>query len=107
MLTPPYALQTVFSLSHNLSLVALSIAAFRDLEENAVMDNGMVRTRHIGPITQRSLEALAMDGGIKVSWADYRLEVLRWLGARGVGGIWDLMSCTMKQLMGIKMTPAE
>ncbi|MCJ1378742.1 hypothetical protein MMC17_001841 [Xylographa soralifera] len=107
MLTPPYALQTVFSLSHNLSLSGPSTAAIRDLEEKAVTDGRVVRTRHIGPVTQRSLEALAMDGGIKVSWADYRLEVLRWLGERGVGGIGDLMSCTMKQLMGTKMTAAR
>ncbi|MCJ1400652.1 hypothetical protein MMC11_003860 [Xylographa trunciseda] len=106
MLTPPYALQTVFSLSHNSSLSALSTAAFRDLEENATMNARVVRTRHIGPVTQRSLEALAMDGGVKISWPDYRLEVLRWLSDRGVGGIGDLMSCTMKQLMGIKMTGA-
>ncbi|MCJ1393038.1 hypothetical protein MMC18_005910 [Xylographa bjoerkii] len=107
MLTPPYALQTVFSLSHNLSLSALSIAAFRDLEGKARVDAGVARTRHLGPVTQRSLEALTMDGGIKVGWADYRLEVLRWLGERGVAGIGDLMSCTMKQLMGTNMTAAR
>ena len=104
MLTPPYALQAVFSLSHNLSLLGPSNAAIRDLEEKVMTDGRVVRTRHVGPVTQRSLEALAMDGGIKVSWADYRLEVLRWLGERGAGGIGDLMSCTMKQLMGTKMT---
>ncbi|MCJ1435126.1 hypothetical protein MMC27_004496 [Xylographa pallens] len=107
MLTPPYALQAVFSLSHNLSMSGPSTAAIRDLEEKAVTDGRVVRTRHIGPVTQRSLEALAMDGGIKVSWADYRLEVLKWLDERGVGGIGDLMSCTMKQLMGTKMNAAR
>ncbi|MCJ1285183.1 hypothetical protein MMC26_004521 [Xylographa opegraphella] len=107
MLTPRYALQAVFSLSHHLVLSGLSTAAIRDLEAKAATDGRLVRTRHIGPVTQRSLEALAMDGGIKVSWADYRLGVLRWLGERGVAGIGVLMSCTMKQLMATKITAAR
>ena len=105
-MTPPYALQTVFSLSHNSSLSAMSAAAFRDLEEKTGVDGRALRARHTGPVTQRSLEALAMDGGIKVGWADYRLEVLKWLGERGVGGIGNLMSCTMKHLMGTKVIGA-
>lgn len=63
---------------------------------------GRARTRHTGPVTQRSLEALAMDGGVRVGWADYRLEVLKWLGDRGVDGIGELMFCTMKHLMAAK-----
>jgi hypothetical protein len=61
---------------------------------------GRVRVRHNGPVTQRSLEALAIDGGVRVGWGDYRLEVLAWLEGHGVGGVGELMFCTMKQLMG-------
>ena len=107
MLTPPYALQAIFSLSHNLSLSGPATAAIRDLEDKSATDGRVVRTRHVGPVTQRSLEALAMDGGIKVSWAEYRLEALRWLHERGAGGIGDLMSCTMKQLMGTNINAAR
>lgn len=101
-LTPPHTLPTMFSLSHNVSMPALSIAAFRDLEDKAVAEGAVVRTRQAGPVTQKSLEALAMDGGIRLGWADYRLEVLKWLGERGVSGVGELMFCTMKHLMGPK-----
>jgi len=103
-LRPPQPFQSLFSLSHNPSLSGLSIAAFRDLEDKmgAEGGGGRARTRHTGPVTQRSLEALAMDGGFKVGWADYRLEVLKWLGDRGVDGIGELMFCTMKHLMAAK-----
>lgn len=100
-LSPPQTLSTLFSLSHNPTLCAVSIIAFRDLETKAIEDrNGeVIETRHAGPVTQRSLAGLAVEGGIKVGWAEYRLEVLKWLGERGVGGVGDLMFCTMKHLM--------
>ena len=104
-LIPPQALATLFSLSHNTSLVALSIAAFRDLEDKAVDEEGdaaMLTARHAGPVTQKSLAALAMSGGLKISWADYRFEVLKWLEEKGVEGIGELMYCTMKHLMKVK-----
>jgi len=103
-LAPPQSFQSLFSLSHNPSLSGLSAAAFRDLEDRMREGGGggRARTRHTGPVTQRSLEALAMDGGAKVGWADYRLEVLKWLGNRGVDGIGELMFCTMKHLMAAK-----
>ena len=100
-LTPPHTLATMFSLSHHPSLSALSGAAFRELEDVAVetLQTRVVRTRHAGPVTQKSLEALYMNGGVQIGWGDYRLEVLKWLGERGIGGIGELMFCTMKQLM--------
>ncbi|MCJ1472792.1 hypothetical protein MMC13_001441 [Lambiella insularis] len=101
-LMPPHVLATTFSLSHNISLSALSTSSFRSLEDRAVAEGNLLRTRHAGPVTQKSLEALAIDGGIRFGWADYRLEVLNWLGDRGVGGVGELMFCTMKHLMGMK-----
>lgn len=100
-LAPPQTLSTLFSLSHNISLGALSIAIFRELEDKAVESGDEVRTRHAGPITQRTLAALSMEGGVAVSWADYRLEVLKWLADRGAEGIRQLMFCTMKLLIGV------
>ena len=107
-LSPPQSLSTLFSLSHNPSLSALSIAAFRDLEDKAVDEDGfapMLNTRHAGPVTQRSLASLAVDGGLKITWADYRLEVLNWLEERGVEGVGELMFCTMRHLMKGKPAP--
>jgi centromere protein I len=103
-LSPPQVLQTLFSLSHNPALVGLSIAALRDLEDRSVETEMETRisVRHAGPVTQRSLAALAADGGIRIGWAEYRLEVLNWLGDVGVHGVGELMFCTMKHLMGQK-----
>ncbi|KAI9677674.1 MAG: hypothetical protein M1817_006629 [Caeruleum heppii] len=93
-------LPTLFSLSHHPVLCHLSITAFRRLEDAVATDRaGDLRTRHAGPVTQRSLLRNAEEGGIECSWADYRLEVLRYLESRGVGGIGELMGCTMKVLM--------
>lgn len=62
-----------------------------------------VSVRHAGPVTQRSLGLLGGNGGVRISWAEYRLEVLKWLGDRGVGGVGELMFCTMKHLMNGKV----
>ena len=129
---PPQALTQLFSLSLHPALVALSIATFRELEDAAVDDeaepearpangdrrpgpdgvrvNGhgrprrhpTITARHAGPVAQKSLSSLARQGGLAVSWADYRLGVLRWLREMGAGGIEELMFCTMKLLMGNK-----
>ncbi|KAI9802840.1 MAG: hypothetical protein M1833_001439 [Piccolia ochrophora] len=102
------ALPTLFSLSHSAVLAAFSIACFRELEDDAVDAEAgdpaehrvPIRTRHAGPITQRSLESLARDGGARVGWQEYRVGVLRWLEERGAGGVAELMRCTMRVLMG-------
>lgn len=96
-LSPTYALPTFFSLSNNPSLAALSIAAFRDLEDR---HQSWIRTRHAGPVGQKTLGALAEAGGVRVDWKEYRLCVLAWLAERGVAGVRELMGCTMKGLMG-------
>ena len=97
---PPYALQGLFSLSYHPALAALSIAALREIEDHAVEEQGdEITERHAGPVTQRSLAILGQNGGIRLGWSDYRLEVLQWLAARGVEGVKELMFRTMKLLM--------
>ncbi|KAI9822263.1 MAG: hypothetical protein M1832_003086 [Thelocarpon impressellum] len=91
-----HSLPTMFSLSHSTTLCALSIACFRELEDAAADE---IMTRHAGPVTQRGLSKLANEGGLKISWSNYRLEVLQWLEARGVRGVAELMYNTMKHLM--------
>ncbi|KAI9891437.1 MAG: hypothetical protein M1814_002756 [Vezdaea aestivalis] len=89
-------LPTMFSLSHSSVLCAVSIASFRALEDERAEE---IEVRHAGPVTQRSLAALGSEGGIQLSWAAYRLEVLGWLEGRGVGGVSSLMYNTMKHLL--------
>ena len=55
--------------------------------------------RHAGPVSQRSLAQLGEQGGLKISWSNYRLEVIRWLEERGVKGVGELMYNTMKHLL--------
>ena len=98
--SPPYALQGLFSLSYHPALAALSIAVLREMEDHAVEEQGeSITERHAGPVTQRSLALLGQNGGIKVNWSDYRLEVLQWLADIGAEGVRDLMFRTMKLLM--------
>lgn len=67
--------------------------------EDAQADGGVVMIRHAGPVSQKSLARLREEGRVKVGWAEYRMGVLRWLAARGVRGVGELMGVTMKQLM--------
>lgn len=98
-----HSLPTLFSLSNSSTLCALSIACFRDLEEAAEdAEEGSLSIRHAGPVSQRSLTVLGNEGGLKVSWGNYRLEVLKWLEERGVKGVRELMFNTMTQLMSAK-----
>lgn len=95
--SPGCALSARFSLSHHPVLAGLSIAAFRELEDEHEHE---IRTRHAGPVGQKSLGALADEGGVRVDWKEYRLRVLGWMADRGVAGVGALMGCTMKGLMG-------
>lgn len=92
-------LPTLFDLSCHSVLSRFSIAYIRELED---AEDGGIRARHAGPVTAKSLVALARDGGVKVAWQDYRLGVLAYLEGRGVGGVAELMFNTMKNLMGKK-----
>ena len=80
----------------------MSIAAFRELEDKAIEDGEEhgIEMRHAGPVTQRSLAVLGADGGLEIGWAEYRLEVLKWLEGMGADGVRELMFCTMKHLIG-------
>ena len=56
------------------------------------------QVKHEGPITPRSLALLARDGGVKISWKEYRVLILRWLESMGVNGLSELAKATMKGL---------
>jgi len=88
-----------FGLSHSPVLSFQSILALRQLEDEALEKNPRaLATRHPGPVTQASLVRLREDGGLVLSWQDYRLAVLQRLEEEGFLGIPDLMRNTMKIL---------
>jgi centromere protein I len=116
------ALPSLFSLSYSPILCNLSISYVRELEDQAEeaaakagttteggaagkhvdTAEGGIQIRHAGPVTQRSLVQLGKDGGLKLSWPNYRLGVLRYLEGRGVMGVGELMYNTLKHLMSAR-----
>ncbi|KFY46422.1 hypothetical protein V494_00465 [Pseudogymnoascus sp. VKM F-4513 (FW-928)] len=92
-------LPSLFTLSYSPVLCNLSISYLRELEDKADEAEGGIKTRHAGPVTQKSLVALGKEGGLQLSWADYRLGVLTYLERRGAKGVGELMYNTMKHLM--------
>ncbi|KAL9097748.1 MAG: hypothetical protein Q9165_000074 [Trypethelium subeluteriae] len=93
-----YGLPYIFGLSHHASLSLLSITALRELESLAETGEEDLRLKHAGPVTQRSLMKLDKDGGVKITWRNYRVQVLDYLERRSLGGIKELMFSTMKDL---------
>lgn len=93
-----YSLALSFGISHNSLLTTLSIAVFRALEDEAEANGKILSERQAGPVTQRALTLLEKRGGLAVSYKLYRVDVLKWLQERGLGGIKDLMFSTMVNL---------
>ncbi|KAL6700050.1 Mis6 domain-containing protein [Trichoderma pleuroticola] len=93
-----FTLPSLFSLSYSPVLCLQSIHSVRDLEDAAIANDGTIRTRHAGPVTQASLSKLATSGGIQLSWQEYRIEVLRSLAEKNLGGIAELLKNTMTVL---------
>lgn len=90
------SLMTLFTFSYSPWLCNLAITHIRELEDGT-MDE--IERRHAGPVTQMSLKQLENQGGMKLTWQEYRLGFLRYLERRGVPGIGELMYNTMKHLM--------
>lgn len=94
-----FSLPSLLTLSYSPVLCFQSIRSVRDLEDAAIgSSDNAIRTRHAGPVTQNSLSKLAVAGGIQLSWQDYRIEVLRSLAERSLGGIAELLKNTMTVL---------
>ncbi|KAL6891073.1 Mis6 domain-containing protein [Trichoderma longibrachiatum] len=93
-----FSLASLFSLSYSPVLCLQSIQSVRDLEDAAITRDSSIRTRHAGPVTQASLTKLATLGGIQLSWQEYRIEVLRSLAEKNLGGIAELLKNTMTVL---------
>lgn len=94
-----FSLPSLLTLSYSPVLCFQSIRSVRDLEDAAIgSSDSAIRTRHAGPVTQNSLSKLAVAGGIQLSWQDYRIEVLRSLAEKSLGGIAELLKNTMTVL---------
>ncbi|KAL9471493.1 hypothetical protein ACSS6W_009434 [Trichoderma asperelloides] len=94
-----FSLPSLLTLSYSPVLCFQSIRSVRDLEDAAIgSSSSAIRTRHAGPVTQNSLSKLAVAGGIQLSWQDYRIEVLRSLAEKNLGGIAELLKNTMTVL---------
>jgi centromere protein I len=89
------SLAGLFNLSYSPVLCQAAISYVRELEDN----EDTIDVRHAGPVTPGSLKQLEIDGGIILSWADYRLGILQYLESNGVSGVGELMYNTMKHLM--------
>jgi centromere protein I len=89
------SLPGLFSLSYSPVLCQAAITYVREREDN----EDTIDIRHAGPVTQASLKQFETDGGLRLSWADYRLGVLRYLENNGGAGVSELMYNTMKHLM--------
>ncbi|KND93965.1 Centromere protein I [Tolypocladium ophioglossoides CBS 100239] len=93
-----FALASLFSLSHAPALCLQSIRRVRELEDAAMETDRSIRARHAGPVTQSSLSRLATAGGIRLSWQEYRIDVLETLSERGLPGVAELLKNTMTVL---------
>ncbi|RAO65008.1 uncharacterized protein BHQ10_001020 [Talaromyces amestolkiae] len=91
-----HSLGLMFSLSYHVALASHSAACFSALEEQAGLTGDRPTLQR--PVTQKALEALEKEGGIKLSWSEYRLKMLDWFDDLGSDGIGQLMRSTMKAL---------
>lgn len=94
-----YSVHTMFDFSHGATTAALAQSAFTALEEEAQKSGNDELLLHAGPVTQRSMMVLEKEGGISLSWKQYRVEMLDWLEDHGFDGMRKLMFATMKDLM--------
>ncbi|KAK1655196.1 Mis6-domain-containing protein [Colletotrichum phormii] len=96
-------LPTLFGFSYSSLLSLQAIECIRELEDRELAANeDAISTRHAGPVTSNSLARLADARGLRITWSEYRIIVLRALEGKGLGGIPSLMKNTMKVLMSSK-----
>ncbi|APA08264.1 hypothetical protein sscle_03g030340 [Sclerotinia sclerotiorum 1980 UF-70] len=93
------SLSSLFSISCSPAICRHAITYMRELEDQAEDE---INVRHAGPVTQVSLKKLGNDGGLSISWQDYRLGVLKYLEGKGLPGAGELMYNTMKHLMAAR-----
>ncbi|KAH8200285.1 hypothetical protein TruAng_005558 [Truncatella angustata] len=93
-------LTSLFTISASPVLGLLATSYLRELED-VEMEQGSsgLDTRHAGPVTKASLNTLSKNGGVSLTWDEYRLGVLSYLEQNGMEGVGRLMHGTMTTLM--------
>lgn len=93
-------LASLFTLSASPTLGLIATSFLRDLED-VEMEQGSdgLDTRHAGPVSRTSLMALGKNGGVSLTWDEFRLGVLGYLEQNGMEGVGRLMHSTMTTLM--------
>jgi centromere protein I len=93
-----YNIGSVFGFSHNPSTSMLARSTMASLEAAEEIKVGHPLSEyHAGPVTSNSLEVLRSQGGLEISWTQFRAAVLDSLEAKGAKGIKELMWATMKK----------
>ncbi|KAF8248769.1 Mis6-domain-containing protein [Wilcoxina mikolae CBS 423.85] len=87
-------IKSLFFLSKSPMFTLFSAECFRSIE--AEKD---VTVKHSGPITSSSLKQLGENGGVKMTYAEYRTTVLDYLKKMGFVGISNFMYATMTSLI--------
>jgi centromere protein I len=91
------SLATLFSLSYSPVFSLFAVSFLREMEEAEEEREGL-DVRHAGPVNRNSLRDLGNEGGINMSWDDYRRGVLDYLDQHGMGGVKHLLSITIGAL---------
>ena len=94
-----YSVHTLFDFSHGVLSAAMAQDAYMTLEGEAQKATADDLPLHAGPVTQRSLTVLEKEGGLKLSWKQYRVGLLDYFESQGFDGMKKLMFATMKDLM--------
>ncbi|KAG2212527.1 hypothetical protein INT45_007821 [Circinella minor] len=84
----------VLSLTHSASLTGFSERFIQEKENEA-----NVKICHEGPVTAQSLKHLSDNGGISISFMDYRVELLNDLKKKGFHGMYNLLYDCMSSLI--------
>ncbi|KAH8663962.1 Mis6-domain-containing protein [Xylariales sp. PMI_506] len=92
-------LASLFTLTTSPALGMLATTYLRELEDEEMeQGTGELDVRHAGPVTKTSLAALARNGGVNVSWDEYRQGILEYLERHSLSGARHLMENTMTTL---------
>jgi centromere protein I len=93
-------LASLFTLSASPVFGLLATGYLRELEDIEIeQGSGELTIRHGGPVTKASLTNLAKNGGVYLTWDEYRLGVLGHLEQHGMDGVGKLMHNSMTTLM--------
>lgn len=93
-----YDISAYFGLPFHAQLSGLAHDTLIDQEDHAIAEGKQLDVRHAGPASVPSLRNLSDEGGLLISWKDYRIAVLDCLETLGAPGVGDFVFSNMKDL---------